>query len=109
MLNVMGRRCGGVLGAYGGSQWALGKPPALAPCPQVHIIGHIPPAHCLRSWSWNYYRIVNRSVPDPCSGPHTMCRTPDRVPHPTCHSVPWPPKPLCWTPALHTRTLSLCP
>uniref|UniRef100_A0A8C0JCI8 Sphingomyelin phosphodiesterase 1 n=1 Tax=Chelonoidis abingdonii TaxID=106734 RepID=A0A8C0JCI8_CHEAB len=24
--------------------------------PQVHIIGHIPPAHCLRSWSWNYYR-----------------------------------------------------
>ncbi|XP_017599951.1 PREDICTED: sphingomyelin phosphodiesterase [Corvus brachyrhynchos] len=26
----------------------------------VHIIGHIPPAHCLRSWSWNYYRIVNR-------------------------------------------------
>nr|XP_032647134.1 sphingomyelin phosphodiesterase [Chelonoidis abingdonii] len=28
--------------------------------PQVHIIGHIPPAHCLRSWSWNYYRIVNR-------------------------------------------------
>uniref|UniRef100_A0A8C3D3T0 Sphingomyelin phosphodiesterase n=1 Tax=Corvus moneduloides TaxID=1196302 RepID=A0A8C3D3T0_CORMO len=29
---------------------------------KVHIIGHIPPAHCLRSWSWNYYRIVNRSV-----------------------------------------------
>ncbi|XP_068787072.1 sphingomyelin phosphodiesterase [Struthio camelus] len=27
---------------------------------KVHIIGHIPPAHCLRSWSWNYYRIVNR-------------------------------------------------
>ncbi|OXB54397.1 hypothetical protein ASZ78_013845 [Callipepla squamata] len=26
----------------------------------VHIIGHIPPAHCMRSWSWNYYRIVNR-------------------------------------------------
>ncbi|XP_031316018.2 sphingomyelin phosphodiesterase isoform X2 [Camelus dromedarius] len=27
---------------------------------QVHIIGHIPPGHCLKSWSWNYYRIVNR-------------------------------------------------
>uniref|UniRef100_A0A8C8S0S8 Sphingomyelin phosphodiesterase n=1 Tax=Pelusios castaneus TaxID=367368 RepID=A0A8C8S0S8_9SAUR len=27
---------------------------------KVHIIGHIPPAHCLKSWSWNYYRIVNR-------------------------------------------------
>ncbi|XP_074007126.1 sphingomyelin phosphodiesterase [Numenius arquata] len=27
---------------------------------KVHIIGHIPPGHCLRSWSWNYYRIVNR-------------------------------------------------
>ncbi|XP_027529504.1 LOW QUALITY PROTEIN: sphingomyelin phosphodiesterase-like [Neopelma chrysocephalum] len=27
---------------------------------KVHIIGHIPPAHCLRSWSWNYYRIVSR-------------------------------------------------
>ncbi|CAM5073512.1 unnamed protein product [Natator depressus] len=27
---------------------------------KVHIIGHIPPAHCMRSWSWNYYRIINR-------------------------------------------------
>ncbi|XP_069737768.1 sphingomyelin phosphodiesterase [Phaenicophaeus curvirostris] len=27
---------------------------------KVHIIGHIPPGHCLRAWSWNYYRIVNR-------------------------------------------------
>uniref|UniRef100_A0A8D0GAV7 Sphingomyelin phosphodiesterase n=1 Tax=Sphenodon punctatus TaxID=8508 RepID=A0A8D0GAV7_SPHPU len=27
---------------------------------KVHIIGHIPPAHCLRSWSWNYYRIIDR-------------------------------------------------
>ncbi|XP_030055726.1 sphingomyelin phosphodiesterase [Microcaecilia unicolor] len=27
---------------------------------KVHIIGHIPPANCLRSWSWNYYHIVNR-------------------------------------------------
>ncbi|XP_066401709.1 sphingomyelin phosphodiesterase [Molothrus aeneus] len=27
---------------------------------KVHIIGHIPPAHCLHSWSWNYYRIVSR-------------------------------------------------
>lgn len=27
---------------------------------KVHIIGHIPPAYCMRSWSWNYYRIVNR-------------------------------------------------
>ncbi|XP_060623167.2 sphingomyelin phosphodiesterase [Anolis sagrei] len=27
---------------------------------KVHIIGHIPPAHCLRCWSWNYYRIINR-------------------------------------------------
>nr|XP_033804455.1 sphingomyelin phosphodiesterase [Geotrypetes seraphini] len=27
---------------------------------KVHIIGHIPPAYCLRSWSWNYYHIVNR-------------------------------------------------
>ncbi|NWR59894.1 ASM phosphodiesterase, partial [Bucorvus abyssinicus] len=26
----------------------------------VHIIGHIPPGHCLRPWSWNYYRIVSR-------------------------------------------------
>ncbi|XP_015280491.1 PREDICTED: sphingomyelin phosphodiesterase [Gekko japonicus] len=27
---------------------------------QVHIIGHIPPSHCMRSWSWNYYHIINR-------------------------------------------------
>ncbi|XP_044521775.1 sphingomyelin phosphodiesterase [Gracilinanus agilis] len=27
---------------------------------KVHIIGHIPPGHCLKSWSWNYYRIVGR-------------------------------------------------
>ncbi|XP_029821611.1 sphingomyelin phosphodiesterase, partial [Manacus vitellinus] len=27
---------------------------------KVHIIGHIPPAHCLHSWSWNYYRIISR-------------------------------------------------
>ncbi|CAH2226161.1 sphingomyelin phosphodiesterase [Pelobates cultripes] len=28
--------------------------------PQVHIIGHIPPGICAKTWSWNYYRIVNR-------------------------------------------------
>ncbi|KAM8976241.1 sphingomyelin phosphodiesterase [Pelodytes ibericus] len=27
---------------------------------KVHIIGHIPPGLCAKSWSWNYYRIVNR-------------------------------------------------
>ncbi|KAM4697277.1 sphingomyelin phosphodiesterase [Discoglossus pictus] len=27
---------------------------------KVHIIGHIPPAVCMKSWSWNYYRIVSR-------------------------------------------------
>lgn len=29
---------------------------------KVHIIGHIPPGHdsCLKAWSWNYYRIINR-------------------------------------------------
>ncbi|KAM9320676.1 sphingomyelin phosphodiesterase [Gastrophryne carolinensis] len=27
---------------------------------KVHIIGHIPPGRCMKSWSWNYYRIVNR-------------------------------------------------
>ncbi|XP_048860802.1 sphingomyelin phosphodiesterase [Brienomyrus brachyistius] len=27
---------------------------------KVHIIGHIPPGLCLKSWSWNYYHIVNR-------------------------------------------------
>ncbi|XP_030921213.1 sphingomyelin phosphodiesterase [Geospiza fortis] len=55
---------------------------------KVHIIGHIPPAHCLRSWSWNYYRIVSRSVPDPCPDPApcarpcTVCQTPDPCPDP---------------------------
>ncbi|XP_072028383.1 sphingomyelin phosphodiesterase-like [Amphiura filiformis] len=28
---------------------------------KVHILGHIPPGGtCLKAWSWNYYRIVNR-------------------------------------------------
>ncbi|XP_077197155.1 sphingomyelin phosphodiesterase [Paroedura picta] len=27
---------------------------------KVHIIGHIPPSHCMRTWSWNYYHIINR-------------------------------------------------
>ncbi|MBN3300635.1 ASM phosphodiesterase, partial [Amia calva] len=27
---------------------------------KVHIIGHIPPGLCMKSWSWNYYHIVNR-------------------------------------------------
>eukprot|EP00058_Branchiostoma_floridae_P011432 XP_002596920.1 hypothetical protein BRAFLDRAFT_76421 [Branchiostoma floridae] len=29
---------------------------------KVHIIGHIPPGtgSCLKAWSWNYYRIINR-------------------------------------------------
>jgi len=29
---------------------------------KVHILGHIPPGiiDCLKSWSWNYYRIVDR-------------------------------------------------
>ncbi|CAL1539136.1 unnamed protein product [Lymnaea stagnalis] len=29
---------------------------------KVHIIGHIPPGvkDCLKTWSWNYYRIVSR-------------------------------------------------
>lgn len=26
----------------------------------MHIIGHIPPGHCLKSWSWNYYKIIAR-------------------------------------------------
>ena len=31
---------------------------------KVHILGHIPPGHsdCLKVWSHNYYRIVNRFV-----------------------------------------------
>ncbi|GFO01813.1 sphingomyelin phosphodiesterase [Plakobranchus ocellatus] len=29
---------------------------------KVHILGHIPPGDqgCLKAWSWNYYRVVNR-------------------------------------------------
>ncbi|XP_053168379.1 sphingomyelin phosphodiesterase [Hemicordylus capensis] len=27
---------------------------------KVHIIGHIPPSHCMRAWGWNYYRVINR-------------------------------------------------
>ncbi|RUS86483.1 hypothetical protein EGW08_005733, partial [Elysia chlorotica] len=29
---------------------------------KVHILGHIPPGDsgCLRAWSWNYYKVVNR-------------------------------------------------
>ncbi|XP_041360844.1 sphingomyelin phosphodiesterase-like [Gigantopelta aegis] len=29
---------------------------------KVHILGHIPPglSDCLKAWSWNYYKIVNR-------------------------------------------------
>ncbi|NXL23536.1 ASM phosphodiesterase, partial [Setophaga kirtlandii] len=78
---------------------------------KVHIIGHIPPAHCLRSWSWNYYRIVSRSVPapcpdpwhvptphtrppfhvlapSPCAGPLSMRpRPPQQTPHPTNQSL----------------------
>lgn len=27
---------------------------------KVHIIGHIPPSHCMHCWSWNYYHIINR-------------------------------------------------
>ncbi|XP_029457774.1 sphingomyelin phosphodiesterase isoform X2 [Rhinatrema bivittatum] len=27
---------------------------------KVHIIGHIPPAYCIKSWSWNYYHIISR-------------------------------------------------
>uniref|UniRef100_A0A8D0BBM4 Sphingomyelin phosphodiesterase n=1 Tax=Salvator merianae TaxID=96440 RepID=A0A8D0BBM4_SALMN len=27
---------------------------------KVHIIGHIPPSHCMRCWGWNYYHIINR-------------------------------------------------
>ena len=26
----------------------------------MHIIGHHPPSTCLRAFSWNYYKIVNR-------------------------------------------------
>ncbi|NXX49858.1 ASM phosphodiesterase, partial [Tricholaema leucomelas] len=42
-------------------QWLLGVlQEAERQGEKVHIIGHIPPGHCLRAWSWNYYRIVNR-------------------------------------------------
>uniref|UniRef100_A0A7M4FFU7 Cyclic nucleotide gated channel subunit alpha 4 n=1 Tax=Crocodylus porosus TaxID=8502 RepID=A0A7M4FFU7_CROPO len=42
-------------------QWLVGiLAGAEAAGEKVHIIGHIPPAHCMRSWSWNYYSIVNR-------------------------------------------------
>ncbi|XP_019379299.1 PREDICTED: sphingomyelin phosphodiesterase [Gavialis gangeticus] len=42
-------------------QWLVGVlAGAEAAGEKVHIIGHIPPAHCMRSWSWNYYSIVNR-------------------------------------------------
>ncbi|CAM9601960.1 unnamed protein product [Bubo scandiacus] len=42
-------------------QWLVGVLAAAEQAGEkVHIIGHIPPGHCLRSWSWNYYRIVSR-------------------------------------------------
>ncbi|XP_054254998.1 sphingomyelin phosphodiesterase [Indicator indicator] len=42
-------------------QWLLGVLEAAEDKGEkVHIIGHIPPGHCLRAWSWNYYKIVNR-------------------------------------------------
>ncbi|XP_070605448.1 sphingomyelin phosphodiesterase [Erythrolamprus reginae] len=42
-------------------QWLVGVlQGAEAAGEKVHIIGHIPPSHCLRSWGWNYYRIINR-------------------------------------------------
>uniref|UniRef100_F7DWG8 Sphingomyelin phosphodiesterase n=1 Tax=Ornithorhynchus anatinus TaxID=9258 RepID=F7DWG8_ORNAN len=42
-------------------QWLVGELQAAEDRgDKVHIIGHIPPGHCLKSWSWNYYRIVAR-------------------------------------------------
>uniref|UniRef100_A0A8C2R8Q3 Sphingomyelin phosphodiesterase n=1 Tax=Capra hircus TaxID=9925 RepID=A0A8C2R8Q3_CAPHI len=42
-------------------QWLVGELQAAEDRgDKVHIIGHIPPGHCLKSWSWNYYRIVER-------------------------------------------------
>ncbi|XP_003465367.1 sphingomyelin phosphodiesterase [Cavia porcellus] len=42
-------------------QWLIGELQAAEDRgDKVHIIGHIPPGHCLKSWSWNYYRIVSR-------------------------------------------------
>jgi sphingomyelin phosphodiesterase len=32
----------------------------IQPFLKAHIIGHINPAGCMSSWSFNYYRIVNR-------------------------------------------------
>ena len=29
---------------------------------KVHILGHIPPPDTMKYWSWNFYKIVNRSV-----------------------------------------------
>ncbi len=29
---------------------------------KVHILGHIPPPELMKYWSWNFYKIVNRSV-----------------------------------------------
>uniref|UniRef100_A0A4W3GLM6 Sphingomyelin phosphodiesterase 1 n=1 Tax=Callorhinchus milii TaxID=7868 RepID=A0A4W3GLM6_CALMI len=59
---------------------------------KVHIIGHIPPGLCLRSWSWNYYRIVNRytgprlPLTDPSTTAH--CPTPiHSTPHPPTHTM----------------------
>uniref|UniRef100_A0A8D2Q7P7 Sphingomyelin phosphodiesterase n=1 Tax=Varanus komodoensis TaxID=61221 RepID=A0A8D2Q7P7_VARKO len=42
-------------------QWLVGVlQGAEARGEKVHIIGHIPPSHCLHAWSWNYYRIIDR-------------------------------------------------
>lgn len=42
-------------------QWLVGELQAAEEQgDKVHIIGHIPPGHCLKSWSWNYYRIIAR-------------------------------------------------
>uniref|UniRef100_H0WLG5 Sphingomyelin phosphodiesterase n=2 Tax=Otolemur garnettii TaxID=30611 RepID=H0WLG5_OTOGA len=42
-------------------QWLVGELQAAEDRgDKVHIIGHIPPGHCLKSWSWNYYRIIAR-------------------------------------------------
>ncbi|XP_032878082.1 sphingomyelin phosphodiesterase [Amblyraja radiata] len=40
-----------LVGVLQGAEWSGEK---------VHIIGHIPPGLCMKVWSWNYYRIVNR-------------------------------------------------
>uniref|UniRef100_A0A8C5N3R3 Sphingomyelin phosphodiesterase n=1 Tax=Leptobrachium leishanense TaxID=445787 RepID=A0A8C5N3R3_9ANUR len=42
-------------------QWLVGiLQDAMDNKEKVHIIGHIPPGLCAKTWSWNYYRIVNR-------------------------------------------------